>query len=345
MAAIESSLGAVAKVGPYFTAVSLIPSAVFAAGIYILVSARPWTGSPNWAAAVPTAADASWQALLVWALLAAFLALLLHPLQYSFVQLLEGYWGSGPFALWAAEVRLAAWLGHVETLQRRSARGESAYDVASADVPTRESLAGKWTQYEADRALSDFPEEQYDLMPTRLGNILRRHEERAGRPYDLSGITILPHLGLLAPPEHVSYLSDQRTQLDLAVRLCMTMAGLTVLTTSLLSFCGWWELLALIPVVLTAMLYRGACVVAHHYGNSIEVLVDLNRRRLYEALGINPPENPDEERAQNLLLSELLEDRYPTLQADPADEPSRATWRRVFSFGRRSSAADADLEP
>ena len=59
------------------------------------------------------------------------------------------------------------------------------------------------------------------MMPTRLGNALRRHEDAVGRPYDLNAVGVMPHIALCAPPEHLAYLNDQRTLLDLSVRLCV----------------------------------------------------------------------------------------------------------------------------
>lgn len=325
MAVWESGLGAVARVGPYFTAVSLIPSAVLAAGLYVLVSTEPWTGSPDWTKAVPS--ESSWQGLLVWALLAAFLALLFHPLQYSVVQVLEGYWGSGPFALWLARGRLQVWLARYELLQKRSVAGQTAFEELQSQTATKDSLAAKWSQFEADRQLQDLPALDGDLMPTRLGNILRGHEERAGRPYGLGAISAIPHVGLLAPPEQLAYLNDQRTQLDLAVRLCFTTGVLGVATLALFSFCGYWAMLALVPLGLSALLYRGACTVAHHYGNAIEVLIDLNRYRLYEALGLDRPEGLEQERAQNVGLSRLLQERAEDCLIDKvANTPNADPW-------------------
>ena len=53
------------------------------------------------------------------------------------------------------------------------------------------------------------------MMPTRLGNMLRRYEILAGAPYELDAPTVLPSLALVAPPGHLDYLNDQRSALHL----------------------------------------------------------------------------------------------------------------------------------
>jgi hypothetical protein len=77
---------------------------------------------------------------------------------------------------------------------------------------------------EADRVRDSFPRALDHVMPTRLGNVLRRAESQAGSQYCLNAPLAVPHLLLIAPPSHVDYVNDQRSQLDLAVRMTFVSA-------------------------------------------------------------------------------------------------------------------------
>ena len=46
------------------------------------------------------------------------------------------------------------------------------------------------------------------MMPTRLGNVLRRHEDLAGAPYGLPGIEVVPAVSLVASPDRTGYMSE-----------------------------------------------------------------------------------------------------------------------------------------
>ena len=65
-------------------------------------------------------------------------------------------------------------------------------------------------------ALRQYPDAWRRMMPTRLGNVLRRYEDKAGQQYGLDIIYIAPHLNLVALPEHREYVDDCRKGLDLA---------------------------------------------------------------------------------------------------------------------------------
>ena len=76
----------------------------------------------------------------------------------------------------------------------------------------------------------------------------------------MDALQIVPHLLLIAPANHVAYVNDQRSQLDLAVR--MTFISMTASATALLFLWpyGLWALIAVIPYMLAYLTYRGAVV-------------------------------------------------------------------------------------
>ena len=127
------------------------------------------------------------------------------------------------------------------------------------------------------------------MMPTRLGNVLRRYEDNAGQQYGLDIIRIAPHLNLVALPGHREYVDDCRKGLDLGVRLCFLFAFATALSVVLLFRDGGWLLLALAPYCISYLAYRGAASSAHAYGTALLTLVDLDRFALYEQLHVPAP--------------------------------------------------------
>lgn len=307
MAVVESAFGAVSKIGPYFTAVSLVPAAMLTFTVDMLGRTQPWTGTPNWHRIIDVPSAASLSAALIGAVLTIILAMVLHPLQFAAVQLLEGYWGTRSILLRAADLRIShhtSRFGKLAEIQQ-NALTEGPQPGDQVD-PTPDQLQSIWHFREASRALGDFPDDEQDIMPTRLGNILKRYERRAGKPYGIDAILIATHIGLIAPKEQVDYLQDQRTQMDLAVRLTLSATILTIVVTLMFAPAGWWALLGLVPYIAAIGFYRGACVVAHHYGNALETVIDLNRRQLYEVLDLHTPTSLVEERKQNEHLQAVL---------------------------------------
>lgn len=262
---------------------------------------------PHWEQIPATPSDLTIPGTLLGAAVTILVAMTLHPLQFAAVQIMEGYWGLNPAALRLTDLRVRSYTVRFSALaeSEQDAMAELP-DPKSRFPPTSKQLQWAWRRQEVLRALNEFPEDEQDMMPTRLGNILRRYERRAGRPYGISVVLLASHLGLVAPKEQVDYLQDQRTQMDLAVRLTVTSAILALAVTLMFSLSGWWALLALVPLIGAMAFYRGACVVAHHYGNALETVLDLNRRRVYEGLNLPIPQSLAEERAQNALLDQVL---------------------------------------
>jgi hypothetical protein len=135
-------------------------------------------------------------------------------------------------------------------------------------------------------------------MPTRLGNVLRRVEAQAGSQYNLDVPTAVPHILLIAPPSHVDYVSDQRSQLDLAVRMTF-MSGLASATAVLFLWPRhFWVLVALIPYMLAYLSYRGSVVAAGLYGSALGTLFNIDRFELYKQLHLQLPAETTEEREE-----------------------------------------------
>lgn len=104
----------------------------------------------------------------------------------------------------------------------------------------------------------------------------------------------------------MAYVNDQRSQLDVAVRLNVTALLACLLTVCLLWRDGIWLLLALPPYAIAYLSYRGAIIAARQYGQAVAVVIALNRFALYERLRLPLPATADSERKAADNLSKLL---------------------------------------
>jgi hypothetical protein len=149
-------------------------------------------------------------------------------------------------------------------------------------------------------------EEYDDVMPTRLGNALRKYERQVGSQYGLDAVSVIQHLSFVAPAERVAYVGDQRQLMDLSVRMSATSLIATVIAVTALWRHGPWLFLALVPYGVAYLSYRGAVVVAHEYGAAVAAMMDLDRFALYDALRLPRPKDTAAERQMNAKLMELL---------------------------------------
>lgn len=189
------------KVGRYFDIVSGLPSALFVSYVFLLVKSGAWSGPVEMSDAL-SSVDLKEVALLV--LLSFITALALHPLQFSIIQLFEGYWGSSALARQIAVVRtrhhrrrlsaLRLTSGAARrTLQRLDDEAGAAWLEAS-DRLLPDLIRGD----ESERERQSYPENLREVLPTRLGNVLRRYELQAGASYGIQAIPTVPRLGMVA---------------------------------------------------------------------------------------------------------------------------------------------------
>jgi hypothetical protein len=324
------------SIGRYFAVISLVPTLLFVMYVYGLLAAGAWSGSFEPVKAVRAAGHLSLIEIVALVLLALLLGLVLHPFQFSMTQLLEGYWGDTAIGRWVAVRRIMHYRGVVLALRDAADKADRAWQHAAEDDPRRSpdssgaswldswrgnvGLADYWRAEAARAARSRYPKEGRRMMPTRLGNVLRRYEDMAGQQYGLDIITIAPHLNLVAVKEHRDYVDDCRQGLDLGVRICVLFALATVLSVGLLIDDGAWLLLALAPYCVSYLAYRGAISSAEDYGVALSNLVDLDRFALYDQLHVPSPPNSLVEKGRNerlvrLLSGEALYVRY----TDPSD--------------------------
>jgi hypothetical protein len=297
-------------IGRYFSVVSFIPSLFLVGFTFALIESGAWTGNgaPDWAKAGNAFTHLGNLALLT--LVSIAIGIATHPIQFALVQFMEGYWGTSRLAQRARAARMVRHRRRLEHLDfGPSAQAE--LDLRKADdekIILKEKIRTELlsARDEGRRLRHGYPVKTDDIMPTRLGNVLRRYERLAGYQYKLDAVRVIRHVAFVAPSEHVEYLNDQRQLLDLSVRMCVTSILASFVAIAFLWHHGPWLAIALIPYGIAYLSYRGAVVVAHEYGAAICTIIDLDRFALYDSLRLPRPKNTRAERSTNAQLIELL---------------------------------------
>jgi hypothetical protein len=317
--------GASGAIGRYFSIVSFIPSLFLASFTFALIQsdALASTGQPDWAKSGSAFTHVGSLALLI--LLSLALGVIVHPIQFALVQFFEGYWGAGRLAQRARVGRILHHYNRFMFLQYDGPSYPAILELDesgdSLDQNTKARLLS--ITDESARLRGGYPREADDIMPTRLGNVLRKYERLAGSQYKLDAVKVIRHVAFVAPPGRVEYLNDQRQQLDLAVRMSATSILATFVAIIFLWRHGLWLLIALAPYGISYLSYRGAVTAAHEYGAAVNTIIDLDRFALYDYLRIRQPANTEEERAANIQLMELLGNNTETVM--PYTHPDSAT--------------------
>lgn len=295
-------------VGRYFSIVSFIPSLLLTSFVFALSESGAWaSGSLDWARSGKSFTNLGTLALLI--IISMAFGLAVHPIQFALVQFFEGYWGASRVAKRVRSARILHHCNRLTSLDKSSGEAELAIREAKA-AKTRLNPGDRiehisiW--HEGVRLAAGYPEKKDDVMPTRLGNVLRRHERLAGAQYGLDAVIVLPLIGLVAHKERLEYLNDQREALDLSVRMCATSLLATAIAMAALWRHGAWFLLALLPYGIAYVSYRGAVVVGHAYGSAMSTIIDLDRFELYKQLRMPLPASTRAEQEMNTRLLELL---------------------------------------
>ncbi|GLY51212.1 hypothetical protein [Lentzea sp. NBRC 102530] len=294
------------KVGRYFTVVSALPAALLTTYACVIVQAG-WSEHVRWSAI----GDMPWYGVLLAGLFALALALALNPLQFPLIQLFEGYWGTSALGIALATLRTAHHRRRLFALKQSKQEANSRLEASGRHMLERRTAGSHLIRAaivanETSREASSYPEAR-DILPTRLGNVLRRYERLAGRSYLIDPLAAVPRLAMVGSEQEVAYVQNQRVQLELALRTSLMAFLGTAVTLVVMSRHGFWLLLALVPYSVAYLAYRGAVALAHEYGTSLAVLVDLSRFELYRRMGLKQPGSTEEERQMNATLMKIFE--------------------------------------
>jgi hypothetical protein len=306
---IDAGSGVAQTIGRYFSVISVVPSSLYVVFVYLLITSGSWDHLPRWSQAFKSLEQLGVGGIGLIALASIALGVIVHPSQFAIVQFFEGYWGNNCIAQAIRSQRILRYRLLCEGLEGvKNDALDGLEELGRSDGKKAVGRIALRSQYdEAHRVRESFPRALDNIMPTRLGNVLRRAEAQAGSQYRLSALQVVPHILLVAPQGHVDYVSDQRSQLDLAVRMTF-MSVLSAATAVLfLWHCHFWIFIALIPYMLAYFSYRGSVIAARHYGSALDILINIDRFELYKQLRIQFPAGTAEERKANEKLAQLFD--------------------------------------
>lgn len=278
-------LGEAARsVSPRFNLVSLIPSALLAFGIGSLILSDSFSNVPSIQLLIKRLEDVNVFLGSVLLLTILSFALIMHPFQLLLVRILEGYWEQVPV------LRNLRYFG--------------------IEINRRRRLKITKRTHDDDLIARLYPPNIEDFLPTRLGNVLRAAERRAGKSHGFTDpVKMFPRIYPYMSSQLAEAIGDARDDLDVACRMCVVLWLLALISTAVFAVDGAVPatngavLAAPAAAALLAVLaYRGAVRIGEEYGKFLFYVFDLHRRDLIRALGYDPPRNPKEEKE---LISDI----------------------------------------
>ncbi|MGX1242290.1 hypothetical protein RKD46_003394 [Streptomyces pseudovenezuelae] len=263
--------------------VHFAPCALFVAGVLALVRAGSFSGRSDWRSVPPEGPVAALGLAATVTVCAALLGLLLQPFQVRAVRVLEGYWDRWTATAGLAEILVQVQRRRWEALRRRADR------TAEKDAEFR-------MRADARRRLAAQPPADV-LLPTALGNALRRGELSAGERYGLATLASWPRIYFQVSDRMADVLRSTRDSLDRSVNLCWSFLALTATGAVALydESADWWWCAAGLTLAFVA--YKGAVTAAQAYSGLMHVVYDLHRFDLLEALHYPLPTREGEEDA------------------------------------------------
>lgn len=204
-----------------------------------------------------------------------------------------------------------------------------------------------------------FPDEPEEVMPTRLGNIMKNSERYSYQRYDVDSVLVWPRLYAVLPESFVKTLEGAKTSLDfmLVFSTLSILFGFAAGLFVLISQGDWWLfLLCFVGGFVVAWLaYRSALEAAITYGQLIKSAFDLYRGALIKQMGFKQPKSLEKERDFWKLHYELMykggTDKPDLLVYEGADDPPPETdkpnfLQRLINWLQSlfKKGADADAE-
>lgn len=136
-----------------------------------------------------------------------------------------------------------------------------------------------------------YPHRRENLLPTRLGNILRASEDYGRTHYGLDSILIWPRLLDLISPEYREALDDARSSLEFLLN-CSILTWVFALECGMLLALNqqWCDLIwAVILFAAGYGMYSAAIPVAQVYADLVRSTIDRFRLPLLQSMGVSLP--------------------------------------------------------
>jgi hypothetical protein len=207
---------------------------------------------------------------------------------------LEGYWRIEPLRTLAIAVQR-------RTRKRLRGRWMDLLASATDGNPASLEASQRATFVRLDELLHQYPTDDRDLMPTRLGNVLRAAERRPLVRYGLDAVVCWPRLWLIIPDAARTTVQSARSALDADLRAWIYAIALCAFA---LYQRNW--LPALAALSLGYFLYVRATASAITYGSLIVSVYDMYRTLLYDGLRLPLPTSVSDEPTAGTLVNMYL---------------------------------------
>ncbi len=205
---------------------------------------------------------------------AVLLAVLMKAFSLSIIRFYEGYYGQN----WA--------FGLLEWHQRRR------YQKLQEDIErlTQQGKPAELKEYELNRG---YPNRD-NLLPTRLGNILRASEYYVSTMYGIDPITMWPRLVAVLPQSFRDQAEEPEVNVKFALNLSVLsfVASLEFLTMLVFGDPAWASAAIVAFLLLSVVWYRIALGFAAEWGEYIRTAFDLYRYELLKTMHIALPPGP-----------------------------------------------------
>ena len=278
------------KFAEQWTTTLLTPAFVFWAGGAIAALQKfGWTTFSAWFIPLP-------EPLQIASLFGIFLtisisAFIIQRFDLAVIRFLEGYWS--PYF---------KRLTHILIQQQRNRRNQIKQQLASLNDRGLDTLdSTKNSQhFQLSAQFMSFPKDN-DLLPTRLGNILRAAERRPLKRYGLDAIVCWSRLWLLLPEAPRTDLTAARADLNAAARVWLWSILFMIWCPI---FGAWWALLGAIVALWTY--YTWLLDAASIYAELINAAFDTHRHLLYKSLRFPLPVNSSTEIQAGQQLNQYI---------------------------------------
>ncbi|MGC4782577.1 hypothetical protein ACLQ3A_13100 [Micromonospora zamorensis] len=252
-------------------------------------------------------------ALLLFVLIVITLTAVIQPFQIRLVRMLEGYW-SGRLTAFAYRLAVAGHERRRSRLRRQVNAPDSPLDDEEICIkPTSQQIL---LQREAHRLnvaaarakdkLQSYPPGDEPVLPTMLGNVLRRSERVSGERYGLQTIYTWPRLYPFLGSKVAAEYDSETDSVDASTNLAVTFMTMSVI--GLVAFVDdAWLLSVPVGLLLMALAaYRAAISAGGSLALTMAVGYDLHRFDLIKALHLELPTTPQQEIVRNEVLSRFF---------------------------------------
>ena len=295
--------------------VGLLPNAILVAYVWLLLALHAFTNRGQDApltlmdlGQVNFRTDAG--GLLLFVLLVVLLTAVVQPFQVRVVRIVEGYWRREN---WLYRFAVGAHQRRSDRLRQQAISGIDLRDNELLSKPADEQIAeqrrARRLSAAASRAkgkLKSYPPPDADVLPTMLGNVLRRGERIAGERYALDTISSWPRLYPYVGDKVATEFDSETDGVDASVNLALVFIVMSVLGFVAFANDRWMLIVPVLLVLLALAAYRAAISSARQLGLTMVVAYDLYRFDLIRGLHLELPVTPEAEAERNRVITRFF---------------------------------------